>query len=204
MLNLSHSCAGAAKEAAWKLSPLVPATLHPADCRLTDVLLWEQQITKGPVQVWHQATSALLSLLPHSFLTHHKLHHKAASPKQAEAPEAAANSGKWLLMSYKSGWQNPWQMCVRVAEALPSLVPDVAQEAGLNRERDLVRIALHTTCAGEITAHKMYCLFPDLQWYHMQLLLFPYCLHLVELLDSSCWCCSAVYVIKKGSLHKKV
>ena len=154
MLNFLHSCAGAAKEAASKLTPLVPATLHPADCRLTDMLSWEQQITKGPVQVWHQATSALLSLLPHSFLTHQKLHHKAASPKQAEAPEAAANSGKWLSTSLKSGWQNPWQMCVRVAEALPSLVPDVAQGAGLDRERDLVRVALHTTCAREITAMK--------------------------------------------------
>ena len=78
--------AGMAEQAASKLPPLVPlsAHSHPSDQQHpSDTPSWEQHITQGPLQVWHQATSAVMSCLPTSFSP-------SKAPQHVAPAEAAA------------------------------------------------------------------------------------------------------------------
>ncbi|KAL0047424.1 hypothetical protein WJX82_003041 [Trebouxia sp. C0006] len=61
---------GMAEQASSKLPPLVPRVQpHPSDQQHpSDASSWEQHITQGPLQVWHQAMSAVMSSLPTSLV----------------------------------------------------------------------------------------------------------------------------------------
>jgi len=98
-------CTGIASEAAGRLPALVPrvAELHSTDKHLTDLPSWEQHISQGPVQVWHQATSAVMSHLPKLF------------PQAPRVSQQPVGSGPGAV-------NRAWQYCQQAAGVLPTLV----------------------------------------------------------------------------------
>ena len=129
--------AGVAEQAASKLPPLVPLSAHPRPFdqqHPSDAPSWEQHITQGPLQVWHQATSAVMSSLPTSFFPSKAPQHEG--PAEAAAGDdvpGAADLHAWhrlqrvlltnLFQGVGRGLTSCWQSCQWAAEGLPPLVP---------------------------------------------------------------------------------
>ncbi len=143
-------CAGVAEQAASKLPPLVPlsADPHPSDQQHTsDTPSWEQHITQGPLQVWHQATSAVMSSLP-TFVSPSKAPQHVAPAEPAiggdDEPGAAGLHARHRIQSMSfdrmsegvgRGVASCWQTCQRAAEELPQLVPKKRLEEGNEQVR---------------------------------------------------------------------
>jgi hypothetical protein len=129
--------AGMAEQVASKLPPLVPLSPlpHPPDQQHpSDAPSWEQHITQGPLQVWHQTTSAVISSLPRSLFPSKAPQHEAAAKAAAGDDEpGAAGFHAWhrlqsmffnrMSQGVGRGVASCWQSCQRAAEGLPQLVP---------------------------------------------------------------------------------
>ena len=141
--------AGVAEQAASKLSPLVSLSAypHPSDQQHpSDAPSWEQHITQGPLQVWHQAMSAVMSSLPTSVFPSKSFQHEAPTEAVAEDDEPGA-AGLYAWYRFQSvsfdrmsegvgrGVASCWQSCQRAVEGLPQLVPKRALEEGSEQVR---------------------------------------------------------------------
>ena len=119
--------AGMAEQAASKLPPLVPLSAHPHPSdqqHPSDPPSWEQHMTQGPLQVWHQATSAVMSFLPRPSFP-------SKAPQQRTPAEAATEGDE----PGGRGVASCWQACQRAAEGLPQLVPKQGLEEGSEQVR---------------------------------------------------------------------
>ncbi|KAL0022243.1 hypothetical protein WJX77_009787 [Trebouxia sp. C0004] len=135
---------GLAEQAASKLPPLVSlsAQPHPYDQQHpADTPSWEQHITQGPLQVWHQATSAVMSSLPTSCFPS-KASQQGAPAEAAAGDDEPGATGLHAWCSFQSmslnnlsqgvgrGLASCWRACQRAAEGLPQLVPKKGLEEG--------------------------------------------------------------------------
>jgi len=140
--------AGMAEQASSKLPPLVPRVQpHPSDQQHpSDASSWEQHITQGPLQVWHQATSAVMSCLPTSLSPSKAFQHEAPAEGPAGGDEpGTAGLYAWHRIQSMSfnrmsqgvgrGVASCWQSCQRAAEGLPQLVPKQGLEEGIEQVR---------------------------------------------------------------------
>ena len=141
-------CAGVAEQAASKLSPLVRLSAHPDPSdqqHPSDTPSWEQHITQGPLQVWHQATSAVMSSLPRSFFPSKASQQRAPAEAAADDEPGAAGLHAWHRLRSMSftrmsqgvgrGVASCWQTCQWAAEGLPQLVPKKGLEGGNEQVR---------------------------------------------------------------------
>lgn len=133
---------GLAEQAAGKLPPLVSLSAHPHPSdqqHPSGTPSWEQHITQGPLQVWHQATSVVMSCLPRFYFP------SKASQRGAPAEAAAGGLHAWhrfqsmsfdnLSQGVERGLASCWQTCQRAAEGLPQLVPKKGMEEGKEQVR---------------------------------------------------------------------
>ena len=150
--------AGLAEQAAGKLPPLVSLSAgpHPSDQQHpSDTPSWEQHITQGPLQVWHQATTAVMSSLPRSFFPSKAPQQRAPAETAAGDDEpGAAGLHAWhrfhsmsvnnLSQGVGRGVASCWQSCQRAAEGMPQLVP----KKGLEEGNEQVRLERLTVDVG--------------------------------------------------------
>ena len=140
---------GVAEQAASKLPPLVHLRPHPHPSdqqHPSDIRSWEQHITQGPLQVWHQATSAVMSCLPRSVLPSKASQQRVPAEAAAGDDEpGAAGLHAWhrfqsmffnrMSQGVGRGVASCWQSCQRAAEGQPQLVPKKALEEGNEQVR---------------------------------------------------------------------